>query len=317
MRFDLRAGLTRLANDIVAKPGDKKPASSSSAPASKSAPASSKSAPAASSSSKAAPAKKAEPKVDDVLHCPSCGSAGPWTIRRMTMVLYDVPCSKLTKSGEGVTYDDTKGETRDDWNREEEGKVQCNKCEKAFDYNELMRVAGEGKAESAEVPSDGGWEPDLGASLKAGEKDLKSRSASMTREERIARAVKTLMDPHGTVQQKIAFLKDRVGLADDEIQVALGTAEAGDMSAWEASFKRPRVAVKAGEASNRFVMVTMDVEVRPVTDEQVEAWTDLRPGECMGEDLLMQLSYATGEAVIQDNIHFVEAQVSDDQGNLG
>jgi len=258
--------------------------------------------------------KKAEPKKeegDGTLHCPKCGSAGPWTILDMNLRVHNVPASRLSVDSDDNDYDDTKGES-EGWDPVQDGQIQCNKCKAEYDYNELVDMADPTPGPRVEGAKK--------TKVKAAEADLRQRAAGMTKEQRIERAVKTLLAPGGSVQQKMAFLKDRVGLSDDELQVALGTAEAGDMSAWEASLAaawKPKMVVKAaegeGEDSNRFVMVNIDVEVRPVTDEQVAAWEDLRPGDGLGEDLLMQLSQATGD---QDNIHFVEAQVSDNDGNL-
>jgi DNA-directed RNA polymerase subunit M/transcription elongation factor TFIIS len=149
MRFDLKAGLTRLANDIVAKPGDKKTASSSSA-----------SAPASMSKSAPAAPKKAAKKGDDALHCPSCGSAGPWTILYMTLKVHNVPATKLSKDGDDHAYDDTKGES-EGWDYIVDGLVKCNKCENEADVNDLMEQAGGTAQEEPVAPAAPATEPGL------------------------------------------------------------------------------------------------------------------------------------------------------------
>lgn len=68
------------------------------------------------------------------------------------------------------------------------------------------------------------------------------------------------------------------------------------------------------EGGNKFAMVTIDVEVR---GENLEAWEDLKPGstdELFGNpELVSQLESALKN---MDNIHFGEAVLSDDEGNL-
>jgi hypothetical protein len=94
------------------------------------------------------------------------------------------------------------------------------------------------------------------------------------------------------------------------------SSSASSSSASSSSESKPKVKAAAEGADGddaTFVMVTIDVEVRPVTPEQIEAWENVRPGEGLPEELMQQLS----EACNDDNIHFVEAVTSDKEGNLG
>lgn len=151
MSLDLKAGLTRLALAVTAKPGDKKePAAPKIADEQK------RKADEAAEAKKSAPAKKAEPKPkkgDDALHCPSCGSAGPWTILDMNLRVHNVPCSKLSKTGDGHAYDDTKGDS-EGWDYVGDGAVKCDKCGNEADVNELIEMAGkaaQGPADAAPI----------------------------------------------------------------------------------------------------------------------------------------------------------------------
>lgn len=72
------------------------------------------------------------------------------------------------------------------------------------------------------------------------------------------------------------------------------------------------------EDDNTFVMVTIDVEVRKPNLQDTKAWEGLKPGNSdalfSNESLAEQLGNAVRDF---ENIHFVEAQVSDKDGNLG
>jgi hypothetical protein len=56
---------------------------------------------------------------------------------------------------------------------------------------------------------------------------MNARIASMTRAERVERAVKTLNTPQGTVQSKQAYLLDTIGIPEDEFLEALNFASGG------------------------------------------------------------------------------------------
>ena len=110
MSNSLKAGLARLAVAVTAKPIDKNVEAA------------------------------AEAKTDDAIHCPSCGSAGPWTILDMNLKVHDVPCTKLSKTGDGHAYDDTKGDS-EGWDYIGDSQVKCNKCGNEADVNELIELA--------------------------------------------------------------------------------------------------------------------------------------------------------------------------------
>lgn len=94
-----------------------------------------------------APKKAAKPKAKDpeVVHCPSCGSAGPWTVPNMTLALQNVPVTTIRVDGAHV-YDDTKAEGSDGWDTAMDAEVKCNKCGKENDVNALIQMAETGAA---------------------------------------------------------------------------------------------------------------------------------------------------------------------------
>ena len=99
--------------------------------------------------------KAAKPKTTSTqwLHCPNCGSEGPWTIPTMTLNISDVPCTKLSKNptgGEAHQYDDTKGQS-DGWDHLSDPMVICDKCKNEVDVNELIELA---ESESTETPAE-------------------------------------------------------------------------------------------------------------------------------------------------------------------
>ncbi len=91
---------------------------------------------------------KAAPKDPGVIHCPSCGSAGPWTILSMNLALTDVPATKLCVDPWDNQYDDTQGQS-DGWDSAVDSAVKCDKCGKENDYNALVDMAEKAAAPAA------------------------------------------------------------------------------------------------------------------------------------------------------------------------
>jgi hypothetical protein len=84
------------------------------------------------------PKQTRKPVVEpDTIKCPNCGNSKSWTILHMTLELSGVPCTRLTKSGDGNAYDDTKAEYCEGWDTCQDGAVKCNKCGKEYDYSDL------------------------------------------------------------------------------------------------------------------------------------------------------------------------------------
>jgi ribosomal protein L32 len=75
----------------------------------------------------------------------------------------------------------------------------------------------------------------------------------------------------------------------------------------------PEVPMGDEQGGNKFIMVNLDLEVRPVTAEQVEEWESMKNGTSLMPSQLDQLE----KALQSGDIHFVEARASDDEGNLG